>query len=60
MDLIHMAVDTCILETGDGGQDWQSKLHIPKAMGEEFVNTQEYKFKEAREHLRPDVAMVRQ
>eukprot|EP00975_Prorocentrum_lima_P057985 12163419-Prorocentrum_lima.AAC.1 len=34
------------METGDGGQDWQSKLHIPKAMGEKFVNAQEYKFKE--------------
>eukprot|EP00975_Prorocentrum_lima_P025156 5281227-Prorocentrum_lima.AAC.1 len=29
IDLIHMVVESCIMETGDYGPVWQVKLHFP-------------------------------
>eukprot|EP00975_Prorocentrum_lima_P042114 8851864-Prorocentrum_lima.AAC.1 len=57
VELIAMALETCIMETGDGGHDWRVKLHIPKQQDETFVDDQEFKFKAKWEELRPDVSV---
>eukprot|EP00975_Prorocentrum_lima_P018462 3887414-Prorocentrum_lima.AAC.1 len=55
IDLIHMVVDTYIMETGDDGPVWQVKLHYPHEMGHNIVANQTRKFSDKWEKLRPDV-----
>eukprot|EP00975_Prorocentrum_lima_P052627 11029126-Prorocentrum_lima.AAC.2 len=56
VDTVHLPVETCVMETGDGGRDWQSRLHIPLKVGKEVVIAQVNKFTDKWELLRPDVA----
>eukprot|EP00975_Prorocentrum_lima_P019761 4158025-Prorocentrum_lima.AAC.1 len=41
-----MAVETCIMKTGDDGQVWQIKLHFPQEMSNWYKASQLNKFKE--------------
>eukprot|EP00975_Prorocentrum_lima_P029583 6209450-Prorocentrum_lima.AAC.1 len=45
------------METGDGGRDWQIRLHITQTMCKAFVVAQVNKFKGKWDHIRPDVAV---
>eukprot|EP00975_Prorocentrum_lima_P004002 870889-Prorocentrum_lima.AAC.1 len=57
IDLIHMVVDTCIMETGDDGPAWQVKLHFPQEMDRNKVTNQTQQFTDKWEKLRPDVSV---
>eukprot|EP00975_Prorocentrum_lima_P063586 12892389-Prorocentrum_lima.AAC.1 len=52
-----MAVDTCIMETGDDGPVWEVKFHFPQEMKAEKVTFHKDMFKYTWETLRPNVSV---